>query len=166
MKNSFMKIDFSGEECPVFSYRTGMLVYEERFENGMLLPSGWNTSGYPLDTLQGFPTRLDDTDFYEPYAFNIELDGQCVSIRLHFDGFETEEAEDEIHAILTLSSEIMPIGIKIHTIIDGTGMLRRFFEIENRSDKKINLSRLCLISGGLENMQRSRFVSGDDIEKY
>ena len=166
MKNTFMKIDFTGGECPVFCYRTGMLVYEEHFRDGMLLPSGYNTAGYPLDTLQCFPTRLDNTDFYQPSSFSIELDGQSVDFRLKFDSFDIAEADGSAEGILTLTSEIMPVRIKIHTIIDGTQMLRRFFEIENLSDSKMRLSRLCLISGGLENMQRSRFLCDDDIEKY
>ena len=166
MKTGFMKIDFTPGECPVFSYRTGMLVYEEHFKDGTLLPSGYNTAGYPLDTLQCFPTRLCSNAFYEPSAFSIELDGQCTDYSLAFESFEVTGTEGSAEGILNLRSEIMPVRIKIHTIIDGTGMLRRFFEIENLSDKKINLSRLCLISGGLENMQKSRFMCDSNIEKY
>lgn len=166
MKDAFFRIDYKNGDEPVFSYRSGLLVYEERFANGMLMPSGYNASGYPLDTLQNFPTRLDSEDWQEPSSFNIELDGQSVDFRLKFVDFTVKETENTTEGILTLESKIKPVRIKIHTILDGTQMFTRFFEIENLSENNMNLSRLALFSGGLENMQKNRFIYDNNIEDF
>ena len=149
MASTYFKIDYKHTDSHIFSYRSGLLVYEERFTDGMLIPSGYNASGYPLDTLQNIPTRLDSSDFYEPSVFGIELDGQSVDFRLKFVSFIIEEDENKSEGILTLKSEIKPVKIRIHTVIDGTQMFTRWFEIENLSENPMNLSRLELLSGGL-----------------
>ena len=159
MKNSFIKIDYSYDNCHVFVYRSAFMVYEERFIDGMLVPSGYNAAGYPLDTLQNIPTRLDSSDWQEPSSFNIELDGQNIDFRLEFEDFSIKEENNTAEGILTLKSTIKPVRIKIHTILDGTQMFTRYFEIENLTDSKMNLSRLSLLSGGLENIQKNRFYA-------
>lgn len=165
MKN-FFRIDYKYTDSHIFSYRSGLLVYEERFTDGMLIPSGYNAAGYPLDTLQNIPTRLDSSDWQEPSAFGIELDGQSVDFRLKFIDFTVNETENSAEGILTLESEIKPVKIRIHTVIDGTQMFTRWFEIENLSENGMNLSRLALLSGGLENMQKNRFIYDNNIEDF
>lgn len=162
----FFRIDYTTGNEYIFSYRSGLMVYEERFENGLLVSSGYNTEGYPLDTLQNIPTRLDSNDWQEPSVFGIELDGQSVGFRLKFIDFTVNETESSAEGILTLESTIKPVRIRIHTIIDGTQVFTRYFEIENLSEKHVNLSRLALISGGLENMQKNRFVCENEIEAF
>ena len=166
MRKNFFKIDYKYTDSHIFSYRSGLLVYEERFSDGMLVPSGYNAAGYPLDTLQNIPTRLDSHDFYEPSAFGIELDGQSVDFRLKFVDFTVNKTENSAEGILTLESEIKPVKIRIHTVIDGTQMFTRWFEIENLSENSINLSRLELLSGGLENMQKNRFIYDNNIDDF
>lgn len=166
MNDTFFRIDYKNGDEPVFSYRSGLMVYEERFADGMLVPSGYNASGYPLDTLQNFPTRLDSEDWQEPASFGIELDGQSVDFRLKFVDFTVKETEKTAEGVLTLESELKPVRIKIHTVLDGTQMFTRFFEIENLSENNMNLSRLSLLSGGLENMQKNRFIYDNSIEDF
>lgn len=166
MSNTFFKIEYKNSDEPVFSYRSGLMVYEEKLVNGMLVPCGYNASGYPLNVLQNIPTHLDHTDWQEPSSFNIELDGQNVDFRLKFVDFTVKETENTAEGILTLESEIKPVRIKIHTILDGTQMFTRYFEIENLSENNINLSRLTLLSGGLENMQKNRFIYDNNIEDF
>ena len=166
MKKTYFSIEFSEKNEHRFVYRSGMMVYEEVFSDGMLLPCGYNASSYPLNVLQNIPTRLDSTDWQEPSSFNIELDGQSVDFRLRFVDFTVNETADSSEGILTLESEIKPVRIKIHTIIDGTQMFTRYFEIENLSQDKMNLSRLCLLSGGLENMQKNRFIYDNNIDDF
>jgi len=36
---------------PVYCYRSGLTVYEERFLNGVLVPGGWNGAGIPSTPL-------------------------------------------------------------------------------------------------------------------
>ncbi|MBR5233831.1 MAG: alpha-galactosidase [Clostridia bacterium] len=166
MKNPYFKIEFSDKNELCFSYRSGMMVYEEVFSDGMLLPCGYNASGYPLNVLQNITTRLDSTNWQEPSSFNIELDGQSVDFRLRFVDFTVNETENSAEGILTLESELKPVRIKMYTIIDGTQMFSRYFEIENLSSDKMNLSRLCLLSGGLENIQKNRFIYDNNIENF
>ena len=145
----------------IISYRSGTLVYEESFKNGALISSGCNTSGYPLNVLMSFPTRLNKNDFSEPFAFNVEIDGQSVDFDLEFVDFKTVKNDTSVESILILKSNIKPVNIKIHTILDGTNIFSRYLEIENLSDNNLNLSRLSLIAGGIETFDRDKIYSSD-----
>lgn len=163
--NKFFDVYYHQGENPVFSYRSGLAVYEETFSNGVLLASGSNAAGYPLDVLSNYPSRLNPLHFHEPSAFNIEIDGQCIDCGLKFIDFQSLETETSMQSILTLESGIKPVRINVHTNLDGTQMFTRFIEIENLSDKPLNLSRLSLISGGLETMERAQFTAMNDVSK-
>ena len=155
MKNqTFRNIYYQPGENPVFSYRSGLAVREETLLNGVLVSSGHNAAGYPLDVLSSFPSRLNPRDFAESSAFNIEIDGQSIDYRLEFADFEVNESESSTESILTLKSSLKPVTLKIHTVLDGTQMLTRFIEIKNTSDKPVCLSRLSVLSGGVEAFDR------------
>ena len=145
----------SGSET-VFCCRSGLMVYEETFGEGMLCPAGWNAAGYPLNVLTNCSSRFSRRDFQQPSAFHLELDGQSVEYDLHFVDFIKEETEGGIHSVLTLESEIKPIRLKVHTVLDGSQMFTRYLEIENLSDKPMAISRLAFLSGGIEIMNRDR----------
>ncbi len=162
---SYFDVYYQSGDNPVFCYRSGLAVYEERLIGGALVSCGYNAAGYPMDLLSYYPTRLDHTDFHEPFAFNIEIDGQSIDYALKFIDFTTEKTDSRIEAILTLESEIKPIRLKIHTILDGTQMFTRFIEIENLSDNSANLSRLTLLGGGLESMDYKRFNYTGELDK-
>lgn len=167
MKNQpFRNIYYQPCETPVFCYRSGLAVREETLLNGVLISSGHNAAGYPLNVLSGFPSRLNANDFAEPSAFNIEIDGQSIDYRLEFIGFETEENENSTECILALKSKIKPVTLKIHTLLDGTQMLTRYIEIINNSDKPVCLSRLSLISGGVEGFDRRMLTNHGIDELY
>lgn len=161
----FFNVYYQQGESPVFSYRSGLAVYEETFSNGVLIASGSNAAGYPLNVLSNYPSRLNPLHFHEPSAFNIEIDGQSVDYCLKFIDFQSLETENSLQSILTLESGIKPVRINVHTILDGTQMFTRFIEIENLSDKPLNLSRLSLVSGGLEAMERAQLTAMNDVNK-
>lgn len=163
--SEFFNVYYQQGENPVFSYRSGLAVYEETFANGVLLASGSNAAGYPLNVLSNFPSRLNPLNFHEPSSFNIEIDGQSIDYGLKFVDFQTLETESSLQAILTLESGVKPVRINIHTVLDGTQMFTRFIEIENISDNPLNLSRLSLISGGLETMERAQFTADNNVDK-
>lgn len=142
------------------------MVYEEMLTGGVLMACGWNGAGYPLNVLTNCPTRLDKRDFTETSAFNIELDGQSVDYGLEFVDLIKEQSETGIKSTLILSSKIKPVIIKIHTLLDGTQMFTRYLEIENLSDKPMNLSRLSLIGGGMETMERDKLKSKMSVDEY
>ena len=158
MKNiSFFDVCYQPGECPVFCYRSANMVYEETFLNGALISSGYNGSGYPLNVLTNFPSRLDKRDFTEPFSFNIEIDGQSVDFFNKFVDFYTERNENNIKATVVLESTIKPVVLKIHTLLDGTQTFTRYIEIENTSDKPLNISRLGVFYGGLEEHECGRY---------
>ncbi len=150
----FFEIAYNEAEG-VFCYRSGLSVYEERLFGGSLISAGYNTAGYPLNVLTNYPTRLDPALGYEPSAFHLEVDGECVHYGLSSVDFSVEKTERCAHSVLVLDSGIKPIRIKIHTIVDGSAVFTRFLEIENRSDAVMKISRMELLSGGLEYMKHT-----------
>ena len=156
MKNSYFGIYYQQGENPVFCYRSAEAVYEEQFYNGSLISCGWNAAGYPLNVLSGFPSRLDKRRFSEPFAFNVEIDGVSLDFNLDFVGFETEKTDESETSVLTLESRVRPIRIRVITVLDGTAVFTRRLEIENLSDKYMNISRLSVISGGMETLDKGR----------
>lgn len=164
--NNFFDVYYQNSESPVFCYRSGNMVYEEGFEKGALITYGWNSAGYPLNVLTNCPTRINSKRYAEPFSFNIEIDGQSVDFGLEFEDFETEKNYDNFVSVLTLKSTIKPVKIKVHTLLDGTHMFSRWIEIENLSDKHLNISRLSVISGALESMDISDYNTDKNIEDY
>lgn len=161
---SFRNIYYQPGKNPVFCYRSSLAVREEMLLDGVLVSSGHNAAGYPLNVLSGFPSRLNPRDFAEPSAFNIEIDGQSIDYRLEFVDFEIDEGEASTESILTLKSGIKPVTLKIHTVLDGTQMFTRFIEIINNSENDICLSRLSVLSGGIEAFER-RMLTDKSINK-
>ena len=165
MSKTFTDIYFHGKERPVFCYRSGKLVYEEMMAGGTLVSCGYNTAGYPLNILSGFPSRIDYTQFAEPFSFNIEIDGQSLDYDLNFIDFEIRKDGENTEGILTLESNIKPVRIYVHTLLDTTQMFTRYIEIENLSDKNICLSRLSVISGCAEETERNELTKEADLKE-
>lgn len=164
--HNYFDVYYKEGKNPTFCYRSGNMVYEEMFLNGVLVSNGWNGAGYPLDLLACMPTRLDHKRYTEPSSFNIELDGQSVDFDLSFVDFTTEKDKNSIKATLTLESSIKPVVIRVITVLDGTQMFTRYCEIENKSEANMNLSRLSLISGGVEEMETEKLTISRDVEKF
>ncbi|MBP3333558.1 MAG: alpha-galactosidase [Clostridia bacterium] len=165
LSHDYFDVYYQPGANPVFCYRSGLAIYEETFTAGMLVSSGYNAAGYPLNVLSGFPSRINHAAFTEPSAFNIEIDGQSIDYDLRFVDFATEKSEDHIEAVLTLESNIKPVRLKIHTVLDGTQMFTRFIEIENLSENNLAVSRVSLLSGGLEEMDKAQMTNERDISK-
>ena len=163
--DKFFDIYFQEGSNPVFCYRSGKTVYEEMLYNGGMISCGWNAAGYPLNLLAKCSARLDKRRFTQPFSFNIELDGQSVDFALEFIDFKTEKRDENIKSVLTLRSKIKPVIIKVHTLLDGTAMLTRYLEIENISDKEMNLSRLSVMGGGIETNENDRFTDSVKIDE-
>jgi len=164
--HNYFDVYYQPGDNPVFCYRSELLVYEETFTSGMLVASGYNAAGYPLNVLSGFPSRINHTAFTEPSAFNIEIDGQSIDYDLKFVDFITEKSEDHIEAVLTLDSNIKPVRLKIHTLLDGTQMFTRYIEIENLSDENLALSRVSLLSGGIEDTYKASMTDEREPSKF
>lgn len=153
---------FYNESKKTFSYRSKDMVYEERFQKGALIACGWNCAGYPLDVLTNFPSRLDTRRYAEPFAFNLEIDGQSVSYDLEFVAFEKEEKNNSLLCRLTLKSNIKPLEITVCTLLDGSQMFSRWLELKSLSDKPMCISKLAPVSGGLEDMDTDHLKGTSD----
>ena len=163
--NKYCDIYYQPGENPVFCYRTGLAVYEETLYHGVLVSSGYNAAGYPLNVLSNYPTRLNPSNFPEASSFHVELNGISLDSCLEFVDFVTEKTEERCEAVLTLRSGILPVLLKVHTVLDGSAMFTRYIEIVNQSDETMNLSRLVLLSGGLEQLERTNLAEGKEISK-
>ena len=150
-------------EAPVFCYRTGLTVYEETLFRGALVPSGWNTAGYPLNVLSNFPTRLDPCAWDEPAAFSAVLNGRSLEYGLSFADFSVEEAEGCKTARLSLVSDSLPVGVTVVTVTDGAAMFTRRIEITNQGDTPLCLSKLTLFGGGTEALDRTPLTTSNDV---
>ncbi len=152
-------------ENPSFCYRSGKTVYEEMLVHGGLVSCGWNDAGYPLNLLQKCSARFDKKYFAEPFAFNIELDGQSLDYGLEKVDFKTEKSDENLKCVLTLRSRLKPVEIRVHTLLDGTAVFTRYLEIENLSDSCMNLSRLTVLGGGIEMIEKDRFTDSEDPDE-
>ncbi len=166
MSKNFFDVYYKPGEVPNFCYRSGMMVYEEKLYGGALLSCGYNASGYPLDVLSNSPTHLDRCYYSEPFAFNIEIDGRSIDYGLKMVDFSVDSSENSAHSVLTLESSFMPIKLYVHTLLDGSQMFTRYIEIENLGKKPACLSRLSLISGGIEDMEIERLTSSRDVNSF
>ncbi|MBE6930467.1 MAG: alpha-galactosidase [Ruminococcaceae bacterium] len=164
-QHDFREVFYQPGEKPVFCYRSGLAVYEEQFSGGVLCGAGYNAAGYPLNVLSNVTTRLNPHEFWEPSAFNIELDGVSVDQHLRFIDFSQAEEGRSVHAVITLESDLKPVRIRVHTLLDGTQMFSRWLEIENLSDKPMSLSRLAVLAGGLETLNRDCYTNDNSPEK-
>ncbi len=166
MMTNYFDVYYKAGETPTFCYRSGNMVYEEMLYNGTLLSNGWNGAGYPLDLLACMPTRPEHKRYQEPFAFNIEIDGQSLDYQLEFVDFLTEKNENSLKATLVLRSRIKPVRINVITILDGTQMFTRYYEIENDSLGIMCLSRLTLLGGALDEMDTEKLTLSRDVEKF
>lgn len=156
-KRNYVNVFLRDQKEPVYCYRSGLTVYEERFLDGALIPGGWNAAGYPLNVLSNCPTYLKQDGFAEPTSFHVELDGECMDFFLEVKNYEKKEMENGSEEfILTLASNIKPVEIKVHTLLDGTPVLTRWLEVTNLSDRDMALSRMSVLSGALDYMDNYR----------
>ena len=157
---------YINKEKMTISYRSKDMVYEELFKDGALVSGGWNASGYPLDVLTNCPSRINTKRYAEPFVFNLEIDGCRVDYDLELSEIACIEDTDEKLCIITLKSNIKPVEIKVCTSLDGTQMMSRYLVIRNLSDKPLSVSKISLISGGMEDMDTDHIYGADDITKH
>ena len=169
-KDIYLNEDKNG--LPVFCYRTGMTVYEEIFDNHRLVSAGWNNSGTPLNVLEGMPFRLHFDEFTEPWAFEVEVNGESLNYDWEYVCFEKREEYIEttntetLHGIITLRSKIYPLEVEVHTILSGSAVFTRYITLKNKSEERMKINKLIPMSGGMEIMYDwDQFVDGEK-EKY
>ena len=165
MAEPYSSVYFQPGETPVFCYRTGFTVYEESLYKGVPVASGWNTAGYPLNVLSNCPTRLSPHAFDAPAVFGAVLNGRALEYDLTMEDFTEETDANGTKAVLTLKSAALPVTVRIITLLDGTAMFTRCLEIENRGAEPLCLSKLTLLGGGVEQMDRFPLTRENNVEK-
>ncbi len=154
---------YINNDSKTISYRSKDMVYEELFKDGALVTGGWNASGYPLDVLTNCPSRINTRRYAEPFAFNLEIDGCRVDYELLLLDISVNEVAEGKLCTIHLKSNIKPVEIKVHTILDGTQMFSRWLEIKNLSKSPLCISKLALISGGVEVMNTDHIRGAEDL---
>ena len=97
---------FVEEKEPTVSYRTGWVVYEESFIDGQLVGRGWNGAGF----ISFYDGRLDPSEYQQPEAFRLEIDGQSLSSDWKWGGFEKLSSDGpNTHVIITLIHTLRPV---------------------------------------------------------
>jgi len=149
-----------GDET-VISYRSGMVVYEESFQNDRLTGRGWNGAGY-ISTYDG---RVDPAAYPQANAFWLEIDGQLLGSDWEWVGMEQFPNHQPIsamprpfalHAVVTLRHRLCPITVKVHTGLDGTSILVRWLEITNTGTTLASVGAAFTWSGVIEQQSRWR----------
>jgi len=147
---SWFDVHITNEPFPTLSYRTGLTVYEESFIRGRLVSRGWNGAGY----INPDDIRLDPDRHPTPQVFNIEVEGQLLASHWEWAGLEQHPEEKGLHAIVRLRHARRPVGLAVHTLLDGTPILTRWLEITNLAGHPVGLSECAVWSGVLHRTKR------------
>ena len=134
----------------VFSYRFGSAVYEETFDGHRLNAAGWNGAGYTQNVLEDMPSRLPRGEHQDTPAFRLEANGSTLDFDWRFVDFQKAEEGGCLHGVLTLESALQPVCVRVHTKLDGTGVMERCLEIINTGDAPLSLGGISILSGGVE----------------
>lgn len=139
---------------PLLCYRSGLMVCEEIFSGGRLMPCGWNAAGYPQNVLSNCATRFDAPRLFDaPEAFRLELDGMDASFALEWLGVEEQRTDAGLTVRVRLRSTLRPVEIAVVTLLDGTQVLQRHLELTNTGETGVTVSHLAVYAGGLEVQQ-------------
>lgn len=129
-------------------YRSGGSVYREGLINGQFVGESWAFADSGKKTASGA----------EP-AFEIRLQNDALAEdngRMLSNGWHWSSAQElpktprgSRHVVVELSNSILPVTVRVHTLLDGTPILTRWLEITNRSDQPLGLTELSPWAGRL-----------------
>jgi alpha-galactosidase len=140
---------------PGVRYTSGFTMYDEALVDGHWIGRYWAANGRVKPEIQlarDLPELLND-----PLdAFEIALDGQDLAGGWTWVGASELQGGGPApfasqsggrHHVVELAHTTRPIGLKVHTWLDGTPFLVRWLELTNRSDGPTALSALSCWSG-------------------
>ncbi|AEE97820.1 alpha-galactosidase [Mahella australiensis] len=128
------------ENKSLFRYHSGLGLYAERFEDGMLVCVDYEDNGIP---------RKDKDQRVHRPAFNLTIDGESLYFGWEYQGFTREISDQNISkSVLELKHSVKPIRLRIHTECFGNGFFRRYMEITNISESEsLGLTSVIPICG-------------------
>ena len=128
-------------------YSSGDATYAEALDDGRWVGRGWSASGRINS-----PDRRDAAPAFE-LAIKDEPEGESGPVS---DGWQWESSSEAPrtdraarHLVVELSNTLHAIGLKVHTLLDGTPVLTRWVEITNTSDEPFALTSVAPWSGRL-----------------
>jgi alpha-galactosidase len=121
-----------GDDPPVVRYRSRSTLLEEGLVDGTWVTRYWTADGRPYASYEKSA---------EP-SFRLGLDGRLID-----DGWSLRGTPDSIgrgngmiHHLLDLLNESTGIRLGLHTVLDGTPVVRRWLEITNLSEDPIAIT--------------------------
>jgi len=136
----YRDIAVQDEPIPQVQFASGETLYVEGLLEGRWAGRYWTADGrlpWPFDL------RAEDAFLIEVKTEPTAM-GEVLSKGWKFKSAEelpaTERGAD--HFVVELSRESPSLGVKVHTLVDGTPVLVRWLEIENASDKPVALTRV------------------------
>ena len=137
-------------------YVSGGAVYEEELAAGHWLARHWGFDSQPppgRGELDAFEIRVKTEPSPDSVPGALVSDWRAVSAR------EMEKTDRGArHVAVQLASAQTPLEVTVHTVLDGTPVLKRWLEITNRAGRPIALTSVFpwagrLWSGGARNVE-------------
>jgi alpha-galactosidase len=144
--SEFIDIYLMDDPARTITYRSGLVAYQESLIRGQFVGRGWNGSGYTNPEVE----RLDPAKHPTPQAFWVELDGQLLRSHWEWGECEQHRGAKGLEAVVELRHTVRPVVVRVHTLLDGTPILTRWLEIDNRSSQPAALSAAFPWSGVLQ----------------
>lgn len=155
MTGVYQSISLREGSEPGVRYTSGLTIYDEALVDGHWIGRYWSATGRVKPEIQLArdlpelkPDRLD--------AFRIVLDDSDLAGGWTWVGAEEVSGgglapispqSPGRHYVVELAHEVRPIGVTVHTWLDGTPFLVRWLEITNHGDASAALSALSCWSG-------------------
>ena len=149
------------------SYRTGMTVFEEGLRDGRWVALSYSASGHLMAANnRPAPSFVNVDQFARPESFRLNADGQDLNSHWTYIGCETKRENENLRVCVTLRHTVRPVMVRIHTLLDGTGVFDRAIEVVNTSDRPMALSALSPLSGAVQQTGYGRNRLGVSGEIY
>ncbi|GGL99501.1 alpha-galactosidase [Nakamurella endophytica] len=145
---------------PTMHFRSGTTVYSEGLRGGRLVGLGWNGAGFTPMAADPWPDADDADAQVGTEAFGLECDGFELSDGWDCLGVERDDRAGAVTLHLALRHRVRPVGVVVHTEVDGTAVLARWLTVTNRGDRPMALSRIDPWSGVL--WRRSAYERAGD----
>ncbi len=148
------------------TYRSGMMVYEEGLVDGFFISTGYNGAGFvPQTTTRPAPERLKASSFANKNTFSLSFDGQTLYSHWKWVDYSTDTDDKGMVVTVKLENTKRPFAVAVKTRLDGTGVITRWLEIENKSGALAAMSGMSVMSGGLVETKRpsDHMKNGENI---
>ncbi len=150
-------VEIRSEPYPCVRYVSGLVVYEEALVDGRWIGRYWSSNGRIRPDIFVEGSNHERVRNLPIEAFELEIDGQTLNSSWQWVGARVE-SESDVHRkiVVELVHSVRPVGLLIHTLLDGTAILTRWLEIHNRDDRPAALARVQPFAGLIWRMENVR----------